>query len=297
LFQTWFHRFGPPSVLSFKKFLQRKKGATLELDISMTTIVFSAKVPGTATDYCFAGTKNFSRGQFLAEDFPAMRTPPGPMDTPTLDKVLRQLKKEIQRWKVPAVGVIAERAIDRPFETLVSTILSLRTKDKVTEAASHRLLARSPTPEILASLPTREIEQLIYPVGFYRTKAGNLRDTCRSLLDDYGGRVPRSMDQLLKLRGVGRKTANLVLTVGFGDYGICVDTHVHRISNLWGYVRTRTPEETEFALRAKLPRRHWKTFNDILVTFGQNLCLPVSPWCSKCPVARHCPRIGLRRSR
>jgi len=219
------------------------------------------------------------------------------MDIPTLNKALSILRKEIQKWKVPAVGVIAERAIDRPFETLVSTILSLRTKDAVTEAASHRLLARASTPEILASLSILEIERLIFPVGFYHTKAKHLVETCRDLLQNYGGNVPRSMDELLKLPGVGRKTANLVLTVGFGDYGICVDTHVHRISNLWGFVRTKTPEETEFALRKKLPRRHWKTYNDILVTFGQNLCLPVSPWCSKCPIARYCPRIGLKRSR
>ncbi len=221
----------------------------------------------------------------------------GPMDTPTLNRVLRRLKKEIRKWKVPAVGAIADHAIDRPFETLVSTMLSLRTKDKVTETASRRLLARAPTPETLAALSIKDIEQLIYPVGFYHTKARNLREASRSLLHDFGGSVPRSMDKLLKLSGVGRKTANLVLTVGFGDYGICVDTHVHRISNMWGYVRTRTPEETEFALRKKLPKRHWKTFNDILVTFGQNLCVPVSPWCSKCPVAEYCPRIGLRRSR
>jgi len=219
------------------------------------------------------------------------------MDIPTLNKALSILRKEIQKWKVPAVGVIAEQAIDRPFETLVSTILSLRTKDAVTEAASQRLLARAPKPEILASLSIPEIEQLIFPVGFYHTKAKHLVETCRSLLQNYGGSVPRSMEDLLKLPGVGRKTANLVLTVGFGDYGICVDTHVHRISNLWGFVRTKTPEETEFALRKKLPRRHWKTYNDILVTFGQNLCLPVSPWCSKCPIARYCPRIGLKRSR
>jgi endonuclease III len=219
------------------------------------------------------------------------------MDIPTLNKALSILRKEIQKWKVPAVGVIAEQAIDRPFETLVSTILSLRTKDAVTEAASHRLLARAPTPEILSSLPVPEIERLIFPVGFYHTKAKHLVETCRNLLQHYGGSVPRSMEDLLKLPGVGRKTANLVLTVGFGDYGICVDTHVHRISNIWGFVRTKTPEETEFALRKKLPRRHWKTYNDILVTFGQNLCLPVSPWCSKCPVVRYCPRIGLKRSR
>ena len=222
---------------------------------------------------------------------------PGSMDTPTLNKVLRILKKEIQKWKVPAVGVIALQAVDRPFETLVSTILSPRTKDKVTGAASRRLLARAPTPEILASLSVTAIERLIYPVGFYHTKAGNLLKTCRCILKDHKGKVPRSMDELLELPGVGRKTANLVLTVGFGDYGICVDTHVHRISNLWGYVPTKTPEETEFALRKKLPKRHWKTFNDILVTFGQNLCLPVSPWCSRCPIARHCPQIGLGRSR
>ena len=219
------------------------------------------------------------------------------MDIPTLNKALFILRKEIKKWKVPAVGVIAERAVDRPFETLVSTILSLRTKDAVTEVASHRLLARAPTPALLASLSIPEIERLIFPVGFYHTKAKHLVETCRNLLQYYGGSVPRSMEDLLKLPGVGRKTANLVLTVGFGDYGICVDTHVHRISNLWGFVRTKTPEETEFALRKKLPRRHWKTYNDILVTFGQNLCLPVSPWCSKCPVARYCPRIGLKRSR
>jgi endonuclease III len=219
------------------------------------------------------------------------------MDTATINAILSRLKREIRKWKVPAVGLIAEGAADRPFETLVSTILSLRTKDKVTEAASRRLLERAPTPDALISLPAEEIELLIYPVGFYRTKARSLIGTCRALMAEHEGRVPRSMEALLQLPGVGRKTANLVLTVGFGDYGICVDTHVHRISNLWGYVRTKTPEETEFALRAKLPRRHWKTYNDILVTFGQNLCVPVSPWCSRCPVARHCPRIGLKKSR
>ena len=219
------------------------------------------------------------------------------MDIQTINKTLSILRKAIHQWKVPAVGVIADNAADRPFETLVSTILSLRTKDAVTEAASHRLLARAPTPKTLADLPIPEIEKLIFPVGFYHTKAKHLQETSQRLLADHQGRVPRSMDALLKLPGVGRKTANLVLTVGFGDYGICVDTHVHRISNLWGFVKTKTPDETEFALRKKLPRRHWKTFNDILVTFGQNLCVPVSPWCSKCPISRYCPRIGLKRSR
>jgi endonuclease III len=219
------------------------------------------------------------------------------MDTATLNKALRILRKKIREWKVPAVGVVAEKAIDRPFETLVSTLLSLRTKDKVTETASRRLLNRAPDPAALVSLTPREIEELIYPVGFYHVKALNLLATCRMILGEYGGRVPRSMEELLRLPGVGRKTANLVITIGFGDYGICVDTHVHRISNIWGYVQTKTPEETEFALRGKLPRRHWKTFNDILVTFGQNLCVPVSPWCSKCPVDLYCLRIGLKRHR
>jgi endonuclease-3 len=219
------------------------------------------------------------------------------MNTESLNKIVPILRKEIKKWKVPAVGAVADQAVDRPFETLVSTILSLRTKDAVTEAASRRLLTRAATPAALVGLRTDEIERLIFPVGFYRTKARHLKETCQRLLKCHDGRVPRSLDGLLELPGVGRKTANLVLTVGFGDYGICVDTHVHRITNLWGYVRSKTPEETEFALRRKLPRRHWKTFNDILVTFGQNLCVPVSPWCSRCPISRYCPRTGLKRSR
>jgi len=219
------------------------------------------------------------------------------MDTATIRKVLRILRSEVPRWKVPAVGTIADEAADRPFATLVGTILSLRTKDAVTSQASSRILAAAPTPEALAALPVRRIARLIYPVGFYRTKAAHLKETCRILVDQHGGAVPRSIDELLALPGVGRKTANLVITVGYDDYGICVDTHVHRISNLWGYVCTKTPDETESELRGKLPRRYWKTFNDLLVTFGQNLCVPVSPWCSRCPVEKHCGKVGLKRSR
>ena len=219
------------------------------------------------------------------------------MTTKTIEKVLKILRREIKRWKVPAVGAIADEINDRPFGTLISCVLSLRTKDAVTEPASRRLLSRAPTPRTLSQLSVAEIEKLIYPVGFYHTKAKNLLKICGILVNQYDGRVPGTMDQLLALPGVGRKTANLVLTVGFNDYGICVDTHVHRISNLWGYVKTKTPEETEFALRKKLPRKFWKTYNDILVTFGQNLCVPVSPWCSKCPVEKYCGKIGLKRSR
>jgi endonuclease-3 len=219
------------------------------------------------------------------------------MDTTTIQRVLGILRSEIRKWKVPAVGVIAGRAGDRPFATLVSTILSLRTKDAVTDAASRRLLARAATPAAIAALPAERIEKLIYPVGFYRIKAKNLVATCRLLLERHDGRVPNEMEDLLRLPGVGRKTANLVLTIGFDDYGICVDTHVHRISNIWGYVGTKTPEATEEALRARLPKRYWKTFNDILVTFGQNLCVPVSPWCSRCPVTKYCPKIGVKHRR
>jgi len=219
------------------------------------------------------------------------------MTTQTLEKILAILRKEIKQWKVPAVGVIAEEAIDRPFETLISTILSLRTKDKVTDAASRRILAKAPTPEDMLKRSAREIEKLIYPVCFYRNKAVSLLKTCALLMEKHGGKVPRTMDELLALPGVGRKTANLVLTLGFNDYGICVDTHVHRITNLFGFVKTKTPDETEFALRKKLPKKHWKTYNDILVTFGQNLCVPVSPWCSKCPVEAYCGKVGLNRSR
>jgi endonuclease-3 len=219
------------------------------------------------------------------------------METATLEKVLRVLRRAVRAWKVPAVGIVAEQATDRPFETLVGTILSLRTKDAVTEQASRRLLSRAPTPEAIASLPIAQIEELIYPVGFYHTKARNLRETSRILLRDYDGKVPRKMDELLKLPGVGRKTANLVITVGYGGYGVCVDTHVHRISNRWGYVETKTPEETEFALRKKLPRKHWRTYNDLLVTFGQNMCVPISPWCSKCPVEQYCEKVRVGRHR
>lgn len=218
-------------------------------------------------------------------------------DDSTMSRALRMVRREIRKYKVPAVGLVAEAAADRPFETLVSTVLSLRTKDAVTGDASRRILSAAPTPAAVVALPEEEIARLIYPVGFYRTKAKNLRRTCRILVDQYGGSVPRELDELLKLPGVGRKTANLVVTIGFGDYGICVDTHVHRISNIWGYVETRMPDETEQVLRRKLPRRYWKEYNDLLVTFGQNLCVPVSPWCSRCPLAPICPRLGVKRSR
>ena len=146
-------------------------------------------------------------------------------------------------------------------------------------------------------LPPPRVERVIYPVGFYRTKTRVIHSICRDLLERFGGRVPEEIDALLTLKGVGRKTANLVVTLAYGKLGICVDTHVHRIANRWGYVRTKTPDETEAALRARLPKRHWRILNDLLVAFGQHACHPTSPWCSRCPLANRCPRLGVRRSR
>jgi endonuclease-3 len=184
-----------------------------------------------------------------------------------------------------------------PFRVLVACLLSLRTQDTTTEPAAARLFALADTPAGMLRLTPREIEHAIYPVGFYHTKARVILGLCRDLLERFGGGVPDDIDALLTLKGVGRKTANLVVTMGYGKPGICVDTHVHRISNRLGYVKTRTPEETERALRDKLPRRYWIGYNDLLVTFGQNVCAPVSPRCSVCPVRALCRRVGVTASR
>ena len=210
---------------------------------------------------------------------------------------LRIVKREIRQWEEPVLGVVARESNRDPFRILISCLLSLRTKDKTTREASARLFALAHQPATMLTLPLRKIERTIYPVGFYRTKAKSIHAICRRLLDLYGGTVPDSIEELVTLSGVGRKTANLVVTVGYGKPGICVDIHVHRISNRWGYVRTKTPEETEQALRRKLPAPHWITFNDLLVPYGQNLCQPVSPFCSKCKLIEYCDRVGVKRSR
>ncbi len=213
-----------------------------------------------------------------------------------IHQVIRVLEKEVERWKVPVVGVVA-RESGSPFQVLISCILSLRTKDATTEAATRRLFALARTPRGMLKLPVAGIAKAIYPVGFYRTKARTIRTLCQALVERHGGRVPDTIEGLLALKGVGRKTANLVVTLGYGKPGICVDIHVHRISNRWGYLRTKTPEQTEMVLRRKLPRRYWLIYNDLLVTFGQNLCVPVSPWCSRCPLLRICDQSGVARSR
>jgi endonuclease III len=211
-------------------------------------------------------------------------------------KLLRILARESATWNAPIIALAAQQNQD-PFLTLIGCILSLRTKDETTAAACERLFAKARTPEAMLALAPKTLERLIYPVGFYRTKARVIRGICRDLIDKFGGRVSDSIDDLLTLNGVGRKTANLVVTQAFRKPGICVDTHVHRISNRWGLVASKTPDKTEMALREVLPRRHWIDYNTILVAFGQTLCQPVSPWCSRCPIETECPKIGVVHSR
>jgi endonuclease-3 len=221
---------------------------------------------------------------------------PARLDAHRLPWVVRQLRDHLRVVEPPVVTLIAQQARD-PFRVLVSTVLSARTRDDVTAAASARLFAAAADPEAMAALPVRKLERLIFPVGFYRTKARSLKAACRLLVERFDGRVPDSIEELVELPGVGRKTANLVLIEGFGKPAICVDTHVHRICNLWGYVETRDPGETEMALRRVLPRRYWLDWNRLLVSFGQHTCVPLSPRCSSCPLEARCPRIGVARWR
>ena len=213
-----------------------------------------------------------------------------------IDRFVETLASHYRNWNPPIITFIANRGAT-PFEVLVSTILSLRTKDEVTSQAAARLFDRARSPEGILALGEAEVARLIYPVGFYPTKAKRLLEISRIIRDDHQGQVPAELEELLQLPGVGRKTANLVLVEGFKIPAICVDTHVHRISNRIGYVRTRDAEQTEFALRKKLPHRHWIRYNELLVAFGQVICRPVSPFCSRCPVADMCPRIGVSRFR
>jgi endonuclease III len=206
------------------------------------------------------------------------------------------LAEAVKGWVTPAVTIVATRDHD-PFKVLISCILSLRTRDQTTAEASERLFRLADTPKKLATLEVQQIEEAIYPVGFYRNKAIQIKEISRQLVEEMGGRVPDEMDALLKFKGVGRKTANLVLTLGYGKPGICVDIHVHRICNRWGYVATRNPDETETALRKKLPPEYWIPINDLLVCFGQNQCTPVSPRCTGCPLHQLCDRVGVEKFR
>ena len=206
------------------------------------------------------------------------------------------LKRQVQSLHVPWLDEMTSSERD-PFKVLVSCLLSLRTQDKVTGEASERLFKLAATPGAMGRLPVERIRKAIYPVGFYRVKAQRIKDLSGEILRRYGGRVPDTIEELLELKGVGRKTANLVVTLGYRKDGICVDTHVHRITNRWGLIRTKTPEKTEFALRGLLPLRYWRKINGILVAFGQGICKPISPLCSRCKINTWCGRVGVTRSR
>jgi len=211
-------------------------------------------------------------------------------------QVIKLLKAAMRDLPDPSVTLVGKK-FKSPFLVLISCLLSLRTRDETTKPACERLFARADTMQGMLKISVGEIQKLIYPVGFYKTKALRTHDICEDLIHRFGGRVPDDLELLLTLKGVGRKTANLVLTEGFGKPGICVDTHVHRISNRLGYIKTRTPEKTEFALRKKLPHKYWIEYNALLVTWGQNVCKPISPICSTCPVKNICQRVKVTISR
>jgi len=210
---------------------------------------------------------------------------------------LEKWREEKQNEAEPSVTTVASEYKNDPWAVLLSTILSLRTKDEVTLSSSKIILEKAPIPEKLIAIPEDTIAKLIYPVGFYRTKAKNLKKIANILIEKYGGKVPADMDSLLALPGVGRKTANLVLTEAFDMDGICVDVHVHRISNRMAWVSTANPEQTEYALREKLPQEYWKRINALLVVYGQKVCRPISPFCSNCVIHKYCKRQGIDKSR
>ncbi|MFZ2330477.1 MAG: endonuclease III [Atribacterota bacterium] len=215
------------------------------------------------------------------------------------DKLMETLYLEIQDYdSLPVINQIKkEQEKESSYRVLISTVLSSRTKDEVTAVASERLFKRAPEPHTLSWMEEEEIVNLIYPVGFYRIKAKNIKNIARILIEEYGGEVPDNIDELMKLPGVGRKTANLVLGIAFNIDTVTVDTHVHRISNRIGIVRTRTPAETEQDLMKVLPQKHWISFNTYLVLHGQNICKPISPWCSRCKIISFCQQIGVERCR
>ena len=212
-----------------------------------------------------------------------------------IDNVIRLLKGSNKRFEPSAITKVSHER--DPFLVLISCLLSLRTKDEVTSAASKRLFSLAKTPEEMLGLSTSDIEGAIYPVGFYRRKSVQIREISKSLIEMYDSKVPDEIDELLKLKGVGRKTANIVVTHGFGKPGIAVDTHVHRISNRLGLVAAKTPDKTEFELRRVLPVAYWQDFNDLLVVHGQNVCTPVSPRCSECLISDYCEKVGVTRQR
>lgn len=212
-----------------------------------------------------------------------------------IDTIIQILEQETKSYLVPIVTKISKAR--NPFKVLISCLLSLRTKDQVTAEASEKLFLLADTPQKMEKLSCACIEETIYPVGFYKTKSKRIKEICRTLIEKYGGGTPDEIDELLTLKGVGRKTANLVVTLGYGKLGICVDTHVHRISNRLGFIKTKSPEQTEFALRKILPKKYWIRYNDLLVSYGQNVCRPISPKCSDCKLFKYCKRVGVKKFR
>lgn len=216
-----------------------------------------------------------------------------------IDEIFRLLKKELEKYSRPIVSRSKwDKIVHTPFTTLISCILSLRTKDEITEQASIRLLKEYDTPEKIVNLSKKQIESLIYPVGFYKIKAKRIKDISKTLIENYNGKVPDEFDGLLKLKGVGRKTANIVMVYGHKkqDY-LPVDTHCHKIPNRLGWVNTKTPEQTEKELKKILPKKYWEDFNHLFVKFGQTICVPISPFCSKCPIRKYCRQISVTKSR
>jgi endonuclease-3 len=215
-----------------------------------------------------------------------------------VDEIFELLKQELNKYGQPAVSRPKREIKNTPFNTLIACILSLRTKDEVTAKASVKLLKEHNTPEEILKLSDKQIESLIYPVGFYKTKAKRIKEIAKTLINEYNGEVPDDFNELLKLKGVGRKTANIVMVYGHKKHGyLPIDTHCHRIPNRLGWIKTKTPEETEIALMKILPKKYWDDFNDLFVTFGQTICVPISPFCSKCPIEQFCKKISVDKSR
>ncbi|MCK5630240.1 MAG: endonuclease III [Nanoarchaeota archaeon] len=218
------------------------------------------------------------------------------MIIPDITSIYKILEKHVLDYDVPVVDLIKIQTGD-VFKILIGTILSARTKDETTSSACRRLFSKAGNIEELEKLSLKDIEKLIYPVGFYKNKAKYLKKLPEVLKEEFDGKIPEAVEHLVKLPGVGRKTANLVAAIAFNKHAICVDTHVHRIMNRLGYVKTITPLETEMALRKKLQKKYWRTINTLLVAFGQNICRPISPHCSVCPIMQYCNKVGVKRSR
>ncbi len=216
-----------------------------------------------------------------------------------IEKILNILEKELSVFQDPMVSQKKWEIINKtPFTTLISCLLSLRTKDEITDKASINLFKKYDTPQELSKADIKKIEKLIYPVGFYHVKAERIKQISKTLIEKYDGKVPDDFNELLKLKGVGRKTANIVMTYGYNQKNFLpIDTHCHRIPNRLGWINTKTPEETEKKLKKILPKKHWHTFNQLFVKFGQNICLPISPKCSICPIEKYCKKINVKKNR